>query len=223
MGCLIPAFTLQQYQNQHERNVHPGGWEATRLGLTVQQELCLHQQPGEPPEHPETWLPTATPPRVSCMGPAGCRSCPATWQEVCWELTKPWKCHKKLRNNIGFVSRTAPPASPHGRQHGKSRAGIWFPWLDGQLASLKPAWINASPVSSDGKGFPQQKQPNEKSSTAVCTQRMPVISISACVCAVSTKPWQLPRIKLEVGKKIHLKSSICCIFLMMAIKKSKHN
>lgn len=37
MQCLILVSALQQHLNQHERNVHPGGWEAACPGLTVQQ------------------------------------------------------------------------------------------------------------------------------------------------------------------------------------------
>lgn len=44
---------------------------------------------------------------------------------------------------------------PGGRQCGKSGASVPFPWPDGQLASLKQAGINASPVSEDAKDFSQ--------------------------------------------------------------------
>lgn len=128
-GCLIPASALQQHRNQCERNVHPGGCEATCLCPSVQQQLCLCWQPGEPLEHIETWLPTATLPRASCTRP-GCWSLPATWQEMCQKLAEPWECCKKTRNNFGFVSSIALPASLVGGSTGRAEPTFSFPgWM----------------------------------------------------------------------------------------------
>lgn len=48
-------------------------------------------------------------------------------------------------------------------------------------------------------------------------QRIHDISISVCVCVVSTEPCQL-----QVDKKIHLNRTLHCIFLMKALEKPKH-
>lgn len=127
--CLIPALVLQQHRDQHERNVHAGGCEVTCLSLNVQQELCLSWQPGEPPEHPETWLSTATSPRVSGTGP-GCGSLQATWQKMHQKLAEPWEYCKKIRNKFGFVSRIALPASLVGGSAGTAAPAFGFPgWM----------------------------------------------------------------------------------------------
>lgn len=62
-------------------------------------------------------------------GHPGCWSLPATWQKMCQKLAEPWECCK-IRNNFGFVSRIALPASLVRGSAGRAEPAFGFPgWM----------------------------------------------------------------------------------------------